>query len=248
MNLETSFKRVFPDNWVINSQSQSEFLIRDQNLPPREGYLISVSLELNSLVAKIYFESYSKDLLDLVLAKITSSIESIKHFIEGFNSISFITRKTVLDENFSLKFERTETIEFEIYFKLSSTPYSIESFFEVLFSFILIVFPYETEGELEGESSFDESIRYERNKLNRSMCLAFHGYNCKACGIDMQSQYGDVASKFIHVHHVVPVSTLNNSRIDPIKDLVPLCPNCHAIAHLRNPPYTINEIISMLKK
>jgi hypothetical protein len=248
MNLELSFNRVFPDNWVIKAQTNGEFLVRDQNLPAREGYLINVSSDLNSLVAKLYFESYSKDLQNLALEKLSNSIDNIRSFIDGLGSIRFITRKTVLDENFKLNYDRIETIEFELYFKLPEIPYAEESFFEILFSFILLIFPYETEGEFEGEEKNDISIRYERNKLNRSMCLAFHGYNCKACGIDMQSQYGDVASKFIHVHHVIPLSEINNKRIDPIKDLIPLCPNCHAIAHLKSPPYLVSEIKLMLKK
>jgi 5-methylcytosine-specific restriction protein A len=41
----------------------------------------------------------------------------------------------------------------------------------------------------------------------------------------------------IHVHHVRPESTLGpNYRVDPIKDLRPLCPNCHAIVHCEEPP------------
>jgi predicted HNH restriction endonuclease len=34
--------------------------------------------------------------------------------------------------------------------------------------------------------------------------------------------------------------------IDPIKDLRPLCPNCHAVIHLRQPPYSIEEVKTML--
>ena len=40
------------------------------------------------------------------------------------------------------------------------------------------------------------------------------------------------AKNFIHVHHVTPISKVGREyKIDPIKDLIPLCPNCHAMIH-----------------
>ena len=35
--------------------------------------------------------------------------------------------------------------------------------------------------------------------------------------------------------------------LNPISDLVPVCPNCHAMIHQRKPPFTINEIKEMRK-
>jgi 5-methylcytosine-specific restriction enzyme A len=44
--------------------------------------------------------------------------------------------------------------------------------------------------------------------------------------------YGEIGRDFIQVHHVVPVSELGNGyQLDPVTDLVPLCANCHAMAH-----------------
>ena len=44
--------------------------------------------------------------------------------------------------------------------------------------------------------------------------------------------YGEIGADFIHVHHTVPASQLgNNYQLDPLTDLVPLCANCHAMAH-----------------
>jgi 5-methylcytosine-specific restriction protein A len=79
--------------------------------------------------------------------------------------------------------------------------------------------------------------KYERNPKNRNACLAYYGCMCFVCGFDFGEVYGDFASNFIHVHHTTPVSKLGeNYIVDPIKDLVPLCPNCHAAVHLNNPP------------
>jgi 5-methylcytosine-specific restriction protein A len=30
--------------------------------------------------------------------------------------------------------------------------------------------------------------------------------------------------------------------LNPINDLRPVCPNCHAIIHKKNPPFTIDEV------
>jgi 5-methylcytosine-specific restriction protein A len=63
--------------------------------------------------------------------------------------------------------------------------------------------------------------------------------------------YGDFADGFIHVHHVVPVSQLGSGyRIDPTVDLVPVCPNCHAMLHLGrgSEPRTVEELRTLLDK
>ena len=37
---------------------------------------------------------------------------------------------------------------------------------------------------------------------------------------------------FIHVHHIVPIHTIGKGyKVDPSTDLVPVCPNCHAMLH-----------------
>lgn len=89
--------------------------------------------------------------------------------------------------------------------------------------------------------------RYERNRKARSECTAYYGCICQACGIDLSEKYGPVATNFIHVHHQTMISTLDKEyEVDPISDLIPLCPNCHAIAHLRKEPYSIQEIKGMI--
>jgi 5-methylcytosine-specific restriction protein A len=34
--------------------------------------------------------------------------------------------------------------------------------------------------------------------------------------------------------------------VDPINDLIPVCPNCHAMIHRRRPAYSIEEVKKML--
>lgn len=55
--------------------------------------------------------------------------------------------------------------------------------------------------------------------------------------------YGELGKGFIHVHHLLPVAQLGKQyEVDPIADLRPVCPNCHAMLHRRNPPLSINEL------
>jgi 5-methylcytosine-specific restriction protein A len=105
----------------------------------------------------------------------------------------------------------------------------------------------EISGLPEGARIRVEVNRYERDRRNRAAALAIHGYSCRACKLDMGERYGSAAAGLIEVHHVTPVSQLGEDYIvDPRTDLAPLCPNCHAVAHHRNPPYSIDDLREML--
>lgn len=74
--------------------------------------------------------------------------------------------------------------------------------------------------------------RYERDQQARQDCLDHFGYDCTVCGVNFEERYGDLGADFIHVHHLVPIATIGESYIiDPVEDLIPVCPNCHAILH-----------------
>jgi len=84
---------------------------------------------------------------------------------------------------------------------------------------------------------------YERNEKARQLCLKHHGYLCKVCNFDFEKTYGEIGKEFIHVHHIVDLATINKEyKVDPINDLVPVCPNCHAMLHKKKPAYTIKEL------
>jgi 5-methylcytosine-specific restriction protein A len=45
------------------------------------------------------------------------------------------------------------------------------------------------------------------------------------------------------VHHVVPLSSIGKEYVvNPKTDLVPVCPNCHAMIHRKSPPFLIEEL------
>lgn len=91
--------------------------------------------------------------------------------------------------------------------------------------------------------------RYERDKKARVTCLLHYGYVCQVCHVKLSDIYGAVAENIIHVHHIKPISEVGETyTINPIADLLPVCPNCHAVIHLKNPPYSPNEVQAMLHR
>ena len=86
--------------------------------------------------------------------------------------------------------------------------------------------------------------RYEQDPDARRSCIALHGSSCAACGFSFEQRYGEIGLDFIPVHHLVPVSQLGSDyELDPLTDLIPLCANCHAMAHLGvGTPRTVAEL------
>lgn len=103
--------------------------------------------------------------------------------------------------------------------------------------------------ETEGNKIRITVNKYERSRLNRTLCLNAKGYSCNICGFNFEETYGEIGKNFIEVHHIIPVSMLGDDyKLDPLKDLIPLCPNCHSMIHKKNPPYTPDELKNMLVK
>lgn len=89
--------------------------------------------------------------------------------------------------------------------------------------------------------------RYERSPSNRAAAIAVHGAYCHACGFDFSAFYGTLGDGFIEVHHRVPVSRLGEGYvIDPSRDLVPLCANCHQMVHRDDPPIPPEDLRGLL--
>ncbi|MEQ9261356.1 MAG: HNH endonuclease [Roseovarius sp.] len=100
----------------------------------------------------------------------------------------------------------------------------------------------------EGSEKWVSSLYHERNSDARAKCLAIKGFNCAVCDINFGERYGAIANNFIHVHHIKPISSyVAEQTVDPEVDLVPLCPNCHAVAHMRKPePFSVQEVRDLL--
>jgi len=88
---------------------------------------------------------------------------------------------------------------------------------------------------------------YERNSKARLECIDEYGYVCAVCSFNFESFYGTLGSGFIHVHHLVDIATTDQEyTVDPIKDLRPVCPNCHAMLHKEKPAMSIEKLKSII--
>ncbi len=89
---------------------------------------------------------------------------------------------------------------------------------------------------------------YERDIAARTACLDHYGSNCAVCYFDFFATFGEIGRGFIHVHHKYPLSYKKDEyEVDPINDLIPVCPNCHAMLHSTKPPLTITRLKEHMK-
>lgn len=125
----------------------------------------------------------------------------------------------------------------------SLIPFSHQSNFEL---------PEEVaDGEMyyEGATKQIKVNSYERNPKAREECISFYGPSCCVCNFDFGSSYGDTAKGFIHVHHLRPLAEIGEEyELDPVRDMRPICPNCHAMIHMKVPAHTIKEMKRLVRK
>lgn len=83
---------------------------------------------------------------------------------------------------------------------------------------------------VEGASKMVEKLvkKVKRDQDVRSECLRIHSTKCAICGFDSEAVYG--VPGIIHAHHLHPVWE-GLRKTDPEKDMIPVCPNCHALIH-----------------
>lgn len=101
---------------------------------------------------------------------------------------------------------------------------------------------------LEGErKSVIVDVR-ERNPIARKKCIEYWGAKCQVCGFEFHTLYGPIGQDYIHVHHLFPLQLASGKRsVSFVDDLRPVCANCHAIIHKKNPPYTIEEVRTFIE-
>lgn len=106
----------------------------------------------------------------------------------------------------------------------------------------------ETNTYMEGKSKEITQTRYERNPQARKTCLKHHGYSCQICGFNFEKIYGGIGKGFIHVHHINAIAGIGKEyEVEPKNDLIPVCPNCHAMIHSKRPAFTIDELRETIK-
>jgi 5-methylcytosine-specific restriction protein A len=87
----------------------------------------------------------------------------------------------------------------------------------------------------------------KRSRAARQECIEKYGAVCAVCGFDFEKQYGELGKGFIHVHHLVPLSSKTELESITADDLRPVCPNCHAMLHKGKNPPTIEDLKKLIK-
>lgn len=90
---------------------------------------------------------------------------------------------------------------------------------------------------------------FELDNRARAACISKYGSKCAVCNMTFEAMYGEIGKGFIHVHHKKPLAiTRGEYTLDPVKDLAPVCPNCHAMLHTNEPPLSIDELKMKIKE
>jgi len=170
------------------------------------------------------------------------------------------TENTIfLRDTFGLNFYALKDVFYQVkYVNKRTTPVTVDKITSYQYSLLFErltddsirgMLPEEVVINAEQKSYYEGSVRqitvnaYERDFEARKRCLDFYGFNCVVCGFNFEKKYGMAGKGFIHVHHLKPLSEIGEKyELNPIKDLRPVCPNCHAMIHKRKTPYSIEEL------
>ena len=107
----------------------------------------------------------------------------------------------------------------------------------------------ETENFSEGTVHQHTVNLYERSRTARKKCIEYYGAICSICGFDFGKVYGPLGKDYMEVHHLKPLSEINETyQVDPVNDLRPVCPNCHAMIHRKDPPLSIEQVKDSLAR
>jgi hypothetical protein len=84
---------------------------------------------------------------------------------------------------------------------------------------------------------------YERSRAARRECIRHYGLDCAVCGMNFEREYDKIGEGFIHVHHLKSLTEIDGKyEVNSIDDLRPVCPNCHAMLHKSDLPYSVEEL------
>jgi hypothetical protein len=107
-----------------------------------------------------------------------------------------------------------------------------------------------SENKEHREGAFQEIVltRRERSKSARLECLEHFGDElCRVCGINFVEKFGEMG-RILHVHHREDLALKSAGLVSGIDDLIPVCPNCHAMLHHTKPAMSTQKLKQLLKR
>lgn len=244
-----------------NSGDEFDFTIRLVAFPSPKGFTVRVADDYMSWSAHVVLDDFSRKLANLLGERAGAKEDEFKAAVSAIESSTQSCEILVSGSPLGDRESAEAWTDFEVKLSLSFTlETQLERLVEALICAISLPLtllqedpiddmPRDEPGSprLEGDRRSVLQNKYERSRFNRAMCLRHHGFSCKACGEKLVTKYGAVAQELIHVHHIKPVSSLGGATfIDPIHDLVPLCPNCHNVVHRVNPPLSVEQLIETI--
>lgn len=262
--VEKSIKEILCfDVKVASNNGSSEIYIynEDESILRKESWEITVNVLNNQLLFDFEFNSSAKRMQDLYLANFIKMFDQISNLINNIKNDGWTVKvqsnlqdinspEDIKDGSFSVNAKRL--LEGSTSKNLDNISNQVLLFTSIFLTPLVpeeIMEPdsRELQGLPEGALTKVLVNKYERNPRNRAICISFYGSVCMGCGFSFGDFYGDFAKDYIHVHHLTPVSIIGeNYVINPIKDLVPLCPNCHNAVHLSNPPLSLEDLKSRI--
>jgi 5-methylcytosine-specific restriction protein A len=247
--------------------SNSPYELRFGELDKDRSFALKLSRSWKTTQVTLSFDSFAGEMITYLCSRLIDQRSQIEKLIDQnlgrYSSFLLeIDGKPFFINTLDLSLQHELKFEVEILISESSIQFGLLSTQEeALLRFSLTFFaellprietgyrgPDEVVGFPEGASSQIFVNRYERDPRNRKAAIALHGKTCMACGFNFQEVYGELGNDFIVVHHLTPVSIMGEDYVvDPEKDLVTICANCHAMVHRKNPPLTLNELKRLLK-
>jgi 5-methylcytosine-specific restriction enzyme A len=252
----------------VNCQSTQKgevLVIRPSQIPTTIGFAIEYLIGWRSIGATFIPDHFASELIQKMQDATPEQIATFKIFyssmVNDSASVEMYVSGNVVDVTDVNWPERWETVQISMrrgpfYFDIQNAESIREDIYPWIkrfYALILSLLPLEMEersirSENEGTVLEATVKRYERSKINRVACIEINGVKCKVCDFNFSSRYGDIGEGFIHVHHITPLSAMGGSYVlDPTTDLIPVCPNCHAMLHKTSPPLLVEELKEILR-
>ena len=249
-----------------STDKTNPYAVRFAGLDVNKSFSLVISRSWKTTQIRFQADNFAGDVVKYLCDQITINRGTFGEAVDAYQSdySSFtleLDGRAFFNSNNNLSEYPSLTLEVETLTSESSIEYGLlneqeEKILRFAVTLIASVLPIELTtfrnadevlGYPEGAVSQVLVNRYERDPRNRKAAIALHGKICMACGFNFGEIYGELGDDFIVVHHLTPISAMDEDYVvDPEKDLVTICANCHAMVHRRNPPLTINELKRLL--
>lgn len=247
----------------------SEVAVRLRGIDRPTGFAIHVTPGLQITYADLVLDSLARPLLDTLEAASDADWEQVRALGKSLTSVSVSTSLEIngvtwpepSDIPTPEKVESFGLVAKVVSWHSSSTDDAVEAVASAL-AILIALLPIDVElppnaiegvegneGEPEGGRQKSWVTRYERSKANRAVAILLHGTRCIVCNLDFGERYSEIGQGYVEIHHLTPLHLMDGPAIvNPLTDLVPLCANCHRMAHRAEPPHTPQKLRQSLHK